>query len=277
MKFWPPISVVLLLWAPCSGAAEVVHLDNGNDLHCVRHEQIGSATRLYFDELAFIDMPSRQISGYEADLESGLQETPQPISPELPESAGKNLATDTATFNARRSTPAIREHVKEAARQTGVDPDFIESVIRIESGYNAAALSPKGARGLMQLMPSTAASLGVHDSFNPGANIDGGSRYLRDLLLRYDGDAIKALAAYNAGPERVEQYKGVPPFRETRTYVARVIKDYNRRKLPGAEAASKRSDGSPERAKARSTPVRASKVVRASASKKRLVTTANSE
>ena len=115
--------------------------------------------------------------------------------------------------------------------QTGIDPDFIHSVIRAESGYNAKAVSPKGAQGLMQLMPATAAKLGVRDSLDPANNIDGGSRYLRELLLRYNGDAIKALAAYNAGPESVEKYQGVPPYRETRSYVARVISDFNRRKL----------------------------------------------
>jgi hypothetical protein len=261
VTFWSRISVAVVLLVPCSLAAEVVHLDNGNDLHCVRHEQMGGATRLYLDEAAFIEMPSPQISGYEADLESGLPETPQPIPSEFPKNAGKRLAADAAIFNDGRSRPTIREHVEEAARQTGVDPDFIESVIRIESGYNAEALSPKGARGLMQLMPSTAASLGVQDSFNPGANIDGGSRYLRDLLLRYDGDAIKALAAYNAGPERVEQYNGVPPFRETRSYVARVIKDFNRRKLSGPGSAAKKIDGSAKRAKKQSSPARTSKAL----------------
>ena len=104
-------------------------------------------------------------------------------------------------------------------------------MIRAESSNNPRAVSPKGAKGLMQLMPQTASALGVKDSFDPADNVDGGVRYLRDLLLQYNGDAAKALAAYNAGPHRVQQYGGVPPYRETHAYVARVINDYNRKKV----------------------------------------------
>src|SRR5450631_3770527 len=83
----------------------------------------------------------------------------------------------------------------------------------------------------MQLMPGTANQMGVHDAFDPQSNVTGGSRYLRELLERYNFDLVKALAAYNAGPQRVEQYKGVPPYRETRAYVARIVHDYNRKKI----------------------------------------------
>ncbi len=112
-----------------------------------------------------------------------------------------------------------------------MDADFIASVIRAESGNNPHAVSRKGAQGLMQLMPGTASKLGVKNSFDPAENVDGGVRYLRELLLLYNNDMVKALAAYNAGPQRVQQYKGVPPYRETHAYVARVINDYNRKKL----------------------------------------------
>jgi soluble lytic murein transglycosylase-like protein len=121
--------------------------------------------------------------------------------------------------------------VNAASDKHSLDADLINSVIRAESGFNPKAVSPKGARGLMQLMPGTAQRLGVQDSFDAHANVDAGSRYLRELLALYHNDLVRALAAYNAGPQRVEQYHGVPPYHETRAYVARVIRDFNRKKL----------------------------------------------
>jgi len=121
--------------------------------------------------------------------------------------------------------------VNSASAAYHLDPDLVNSVIHAESGFNSRAVSPKGARGLMQLMPGTANELGVNDAFDPQANVTGGSRYLRELLERYNFDLVKALAAYNAGPQRVEQYRGVPPFRETRAYVARIVHEYNLKKV----------------------------------------------
>jgi soluble lytic murein transglycosylase-like protein len=126
---------------------------------------------------------------------------------------------------------SIKQLIAGAAARHQIDPDFVASVVKAESGFNSEATSSKGARGLMQLMPQTAASLGIEDALNPAANVEGGTTYLRQLLDQYNGDAAKALAAYNAGPHRVKQYGGIPPYRETRAYVARVINDYNRKKL----------------------------------------------
>jgi soluble lytic murein transglycosylase-like protein len=199
--------LALLLCASCSQAAEVVRLTNGFDLHCVRHEQDGDVTRLYLDDSAFIDVPGRQISSYAPDPDEPFPNAPQSIptepaaSVESPSPGGaivsSNVSSNVSSDTVTHGNPTMRDHIEQAALRTGVDADFIMSVIRIESGYNATAVSPKGARGLMQLMPATAASLGVRDSLYPGENIVGGSRYLRDLLVRYDGDAIKALAAYS--------------------------------------------------------------------------------
>ncbi|MGD0507717.1 MAG: lytic transglycosylase domain-containing protein, partial [Terriglobales bacterium] len=130
-----------------------------------------------------------------------------------------------------KSAAPLNEVVNSASATYHLDPDLVNSVIHAESGFNVHAVSPKGARGLMQLMPGTANQLGVNDAFDPQANVEGGSRYLRELLERYNFDLVKALAAYNAGPERVEQYQGVPPFRETRAYVARIVHDYNTKKI----------------------------------------------
>jgi soluble lytic murein transglycosylase-like protein len=105
-------------------------------------------------------------------------------------------------------------------------------------------VSPKGAQGLMQLMPQTASRLGVVNSFDPSDNLEGGTRYLRELLERYNFDLIKALAAYNAGPQRVEQYHGVPPYYETQAYVARIIRDFNRKKLAERKATASRAANS---------------------------------
>ena len=124
----------------------------------------------------------------------------------------------------------MNEVVNTASAEYHLDPDLVNSVIHAESGFNSHAVSPKGARGLMQLMPNTASQLGVNNAFDPQDNVQGGSRYLRELLERYNFDLVKALAAYNAGPERVEQYNGVPPFRETRAYVARIVHEYNVKK-----------------------------------------------
>ena len=118
--------------------------------------------------------------------------------------------------------PYARE-IREAAARYGVEEGLIKAVIRVESGFNSRAVSPKGARGLMQLMPGTASMLGVRDSFDPRQNIDGGVRHLRGLIDRFGSDLKLALAAYNAGEQAVMNHGGIPPYRETRDYVTRIL------------------------------------------------------
>jgi soluble lytic murein transglycosylase-like protein len=118
--------------------------------------------------------------------------------------------------------------IRRASRQHGVSAALVKAVIAAESGFDPLAESSKGARGLMQLMPSTADHLGVDDAYDPWQNIDGGTRYLCELMDRFPGELALALAAYNAGPETVRQYQGVPPYKETRGYVKRVLALYKK-------------------------------------------------
>ena len=120
----------------------------------------------------------------------------------------------------------LRAMATEAARRHGLDPELVLAVIAVESAFRPDAVSPKGAQGLMQLMPATARSLDVRDPMDPAANLDGGARYLGSLVARYDGDLDRALAAYNAGPGAVDRHKGIPPYKETQGYVKKVMKKY---------------------------------------------------
>ena len=125
-------------------------------------------------------------------------------------------------------TTPFQEIIRAAARRYGVDPDLIHCVVAVESNFNPNAVSPKNARGLMQLLPETAAHLGVKNIFDPEQNVDGGTRYLRELLSKYNNLTL-ALAAYNAGPMRVDQFgRRVPPYLETMKYVQRITKSYTK-------------------------------------------------
>jgi soluble lytic murein transglycosylase-like protein len=204
-------------------AAEIANLRNGFSIRHQRHETAGETTRLYMSaapDSGYIDVPTAQIESFDA------------APPDPREAAAQT-----------RHPQDLNSIVSGASARNQVDADFVASVIRAESANNPRAISPKGAQGLMQLMPQTANMLGVRNSFDPAENVDGGVRYLRDLLLLYDNDMIKALAAYNAGPQRVQQYKGLPPYRETHAYVARVIKDYNRKKLARRKAPARNASG----------------------------------
>ncbi len=126
----------------------------------------------------------------------------------------------------------LRDLAAAAARRHGLDPELVMAVVSVESGFRPQAVSPKGAQGLMQLMPRTATSLGVADSFDPAQNLDGGSRHLGQLLTLYGGDLARALAAYNAGAGAVHRHGGVPPYKETRAYVKKVLEQYRGQKKP---------------------------------------------
>jgi len=218
--------VMLAAVLPCF-ADEVAVLTNGFTIQHHRREVVGELTRLYIsaDGASFVDVPTADIDHYE---EAPIPADPPPAKRADPAGAGG--------FPARPKTD-LGDVVNQASGRYRLDPDLVNSVINAESGFNVRAVSPKGAQGLMQLMPSTAAQLGVPNAFDPEANVDGGTRYLRELLERYNFDLVKALAAYNAGPQRVEQFGGVPPYHETRAYVARIVKDFNKKKIAQGKAA----------------------------------------
>lgn len=213
------VTAVLVLLAGCSFAAEVAELRNGFRIAHRSREMRGEMVRLYLDDQrkSYLDVARAEIVTYSKE--------PDPPGTIAPETSAAQEAGPAKTTN---------EIVEEASVDKGVDADFIRSVIEQESAGNPRAVSPAGARGLMQLMPGTASQLGVRDSFNPEQNVHGGAQYLRELLERYHGDAVKALAAYNAGPAAVDRYQGVPPYRETRQYVSRIVRNYNRSKAAQA-------------------------------------------
>ncbi len=216
------LGLLLALAATQLPAAEMANLRNGFSIRHESREVKGDTTRLYVNGDGYVDVAT-------ADIESFAPAPPEPISSGAAAATAQNL----------------KDIISSASASSQIDADFIASVIRAESGNNPRAVSRKGAQGLMQLMPQTAKTLGVKNSFDPGENVDGGVRYLRELLLQYNGDAAKALAAYNAGPLRVQQYKGVPPYAETHAYVARVITDYNRKKAAESRQ-QKRTSSKPQ-------------------------------
>lgn len=209
--------------ATAAPAAERVTLKNGFEVDCARREMVGDRVRLYA-----MDSGSNPTNYLEVAVDVVVRiET----IPDLPTAPAK-VPTPAAVVNARATLTReeMQTMVSHAGTEHNIDADLLASVVRAESGGQVRAVSHAGARGLMQLMPGTASELGVEDAFRPEQNIAGGSAYLDQLLTRYNDNLALALAAYNAGPAAVDRYHGVPPYRETRAYVARVIREFNRRK-----------------------------------------------
>ena len=184
-------------------------------------------------------IPVQQVQEFSTELKSQMYD---PAKDTLAQTVGNSGAesdypvVEKAPFDElfQRSEPVRRDLsavpggdistlVAEAAQKYNLDENLLRSVIQAESNFNPQARSPKGAMGLMQLMPGTARSLGVSDAFDPAQNIDGGAKYLRQMMDTFDGDIQKALAAYNAGPGAVKTYDGVPPYKETKNYVNKII------------------------------------------------------
>ena len=221
--------VLVSLGAPRLHAAEHVTLANGFDMICDHRQAVGAVTRLYVGagEANFVEVNTADI----ASIDSAV-----PIPAPAPEKA-----ISTAPAKQEVSASELRELLTAAGAQRNLDVDLLACIVRAESGGHVHAVSRTGAQGLMQLMPGTAAQLGVSDSFVANQNVTGGTTYLNSLLLRYHDNLALALAAYNAGPNAVDRYHGVPPYRETRAYVARIIHEFNQRK-DAEQAAARRSD-----------------------------------
>ena len=220
------------LLAPALHGAERVTLRNGFDIKCDHHATVDGKVRLYLSagESSYIELQPDEVAGVETLKAEAAQ---------APHAPAKQAEAD------GRLNPAdLREILDKAGRAHNLDVDLLASLVKAESGGNAHAVSAKGARGLMQLMPGTAADLGVQDSFRPQDNAEGGSTYLDTLLTQYHENLALALAAYNAGPAAVAKYHGIPPYRETRAYVARVIHEFNRRVL-AREAEARRAAMTP--------------------------------
>ncbi|MGB2625054.1 MAG: lytic transglycosylase domain-containing protein [Candidatus Acidiferrum sp.] len=195
---------VLLAAAPAL-PAEYVNLTGGERLHVTGYQLLGDKYRLQVAG-GVVEVPAQAVLSI--DPEDDFAPMPPPPV----------------------ATAPYHEIVKAAAARYSVDADLITGVIAAESNFNPKAVSRRNARGLMQLLPETAARFGVQNIFDPRENIDAGTHYLRDLLQRYNNDLALALAAYNAGPERVQQFGTVPPYPETVSYIRRVKRAYDKSK-----------------------------------------------
>lgn len=200
MRRFGLMSALLLLAVSCARADYAV-LRSGERLHITAYEQVGDVMRLTVPG-GRVDMPASEIVSIEPEDVFRPNPAPPP------------------------ATGPFSELIRAAAKRHGVDEMLITCVIAEESNFNPRAISPHMAAGLMQLLPSTALRFAVTDVFDPVQNIEGGTRYLKELLNRYRGDLKLALAAYNAGPEVVTRYGGVPPYTETRNYVKHITARY---------------------------------------------------
>jgi soluble lytic murein transglycosylase-like protein len=208
---------------------EHVTLKNGFELDCVRREVVGDKIRLYLAEKGSASAGDSNYLEVAADTVVRVETVV-----EVPAAAAALKLPSPVTLMTAPTKEEMHEMLVHAGARHNIDEDLLASVVRAESGGQVRAVSRTGAKGLMQLMPGTASAMGVDDAFRPEQNISGGTAYLDSLLTRYHDNVALALAAYNAGPGAVDRYHGIPPYRETREYVARVIREFNRRKQMAA-------------------------------------------
>lgn len=190
--------------------AEIAVLHNGLTMKVVGRRAEGDLLFLQLKEGGEVGVPANAVRGF------------------VPDEVVEEVLAPVAAAEAPVEPGDLRALAAAAARRHGLDEGLVLAVVGVESAFRPDAVSPKGAQGLMQLMPGTARELGVKDALDPAQNLDGGSRHLKGLVARYDGDLEKALAAYNAGAGAVARHGGIPPYRETRDYVKKVLKRYKK-------------------------------------------------
>jgi soluble lytic murein transglycosylase-like protein len=198
-----------------AAAGEFIVLASGFRIHADSHSTEDGVMRLQ-TTLGAIEIPANSVASIEQEEYTPPAPAARIAQPAAPQTEHPQLTA--------------QELITRAAIQAGLPPALVHSIARAESAYHTDAVSPKGAIGLMQLMPATAAELNANP-YDPAENAEAGARYLRDLLLKYESDphqVLKAIAAYNAGPAAVDKYKGIPPYAETIEYVKRVLREYER-------------------------------------------------
>lgn len=228
---------------PLARAMEHITLRNGFELDCVRRETIGNKVRLYLPEDVLPGDTSTVSNSSESAVNYFEVAADAIVRVEKVADTPRSIAATKIPAMGTDQVMPTREEICEMLAHSGaahdIDADLLASVMKAESGGQVRAVSRTGARGLMQLMPATASQMGVQDAFRPDQNIAGGTAYLDELLTRYRDNIALALAAYNAGPAAVDRYHGIPPYRETKEYVARVIREFNKRKQMAPVAQSR--------------------------------------
>jgi len=192
--------------------------------------QVGTSVNTQARQIAPMQSKADPTLGEMLDESTGTKIAPSLREEHAAGSPGKN----TLSVHGKKTETLLQPIILRAANRYQVDPSLIKAIIMVESSYNPKAISRRGAKGLMQLMPRTAKALGVGDSFNPEQNINAGVRHFKGLLSRFKGDVRLALAAYNAGSRKVRKYQGVPPFKATHYYIQKVLEyhQYYKEKMP---------------------------------------------
>jgi len=213
------LAVLIAGLSPAAASADTLHLRTGKTL---------KIEALSCDASACVaTLPGGEIEVRAIDVERVTPDEQVDVEPVAPSTSPGGVVDSAAPRT-------LEQMVADAARKYALPRSLVRAVARAESAFDPAAVSAKGARGVMQLMPATAKELGVDNAFDPAQNIDAGARLLRQLLERYEGRVAEALAAYNAGAGAVAKHNGVPPYRETRGYIRKVVRDFEKAEKQGA-------------------------------------------